>query len=96
MGWNYVFQWAIVLPLELVVASFTVSYWDSVQNVNVAVWISIFFAAVVFINIFGVLGYAEEEFWVSLLKLVTIVVFLFMGIIFVSLMCGILCVQDAS
>jgi len=28
MGWNYVFQWAIVVPLELTVASFTVGYWD--------------------------------------------------------------------
>jgi amino acid transporter len=40
---------------------------------------------IIVISIFGVLGYAEEEFWVSLLKLVTIVVFLFMGVIFV---CG--------
>jgi amino acid transporter len=31
------------------------------------------------------MGYAEEEFWVSILKLSTIIVFLFMGIIFV---CG--------
>lgn len=31
------------------------------------------------------MGYAEEEFWVSILKLSTIVVFLFMGVIFV---CG--------
>lgn len=80
MGYNYVFQWAIVLPLELVVAAVTVNYWG--VDVSSAVWISVFFAAIVFINIFGVLGYAEEEFWVSLLKLVTIVVFLFMGVIF--------------
>lgn len=37
---------------------------------------------IIIISIFGVLGYAEEEFWVSLLKLITVVVFLFMGVIF--------------
>ena len=28
MGWNYVFQWVIVLPLELTVCSLTVAYWN--------------------------------------------------------------------
>jgi amino acid transporter len=28
MGWNYVMQWLAVLPLELTVCSFTVSYWN--------------------------------------------------------------------
>lgn len=45
MGWNYVAQWAIVLPLELVVAGLTVNYWQA--GVNVAVWITVFLAAVV-------------------------------------------------
>jgi len=85
MGWNYVFQWAIVLPLELVVAGLTVQWWPGASNVHLAVWITIFALAIIIISVFGVLGYAEEEFWVSLLKLTTIVVFLFMGVIFV---CG--------
>lgn len=31
---DYVFQWAIVLPLELVVAGFTVGYWNDEINVG--------------------------------------------------------------
>jgi hypothetical protein len=38
MGWNYVLQWAIVLPLELTVAGITVEYWQA--GVNIAVWIT--------------------------------------------------------
>ncbi len=34
MGWNYVLQWAAVLPLELTVCSFTVSYWNDEVNVG--------------------------------------------------------------
>lgn len=61
------FQWAIVLPLEINVAGLTIGYWDPDRSIDIAVWITIFLVIIVFINIFGVLGYAEEEFWVSLL-----------------------------
>lgn len=79
MGWNYVFQWAIVLPLELTVAGLTVEYWQS--GVSVGVWITVFWVALIIINIFGTLGYAEEEFWSSLLKLCAIVIFIIIGVI---------------
>ncbi|KAH8819255.1 amino acid permease/ SLC12A domain-containing protein [Xylogone sp. PMI_703] len=83
MGWNYVFQWAIVLPLELVVAGLTIGYWNA--DINVAVWISVFLVFIVVINIFGVIGYAEEEFWSSVLKLGAIVTFMIIALI---LVCG--------
>ena len=79
MGWNYVFQWAAVLPLELTVAGLTVEYWQA--GVSVGVWITIFFLAIVFINVFGTLGYAEEEFVSSLLKLAAIVIFMIIGVV---------------
>lgn len=79
MGWNYVFQWAIVLPLELVVASVTTQYWN--KDIDPAVWITIFLVAIIAINVFGVLGYAEEEFWSSILKLGAIVAFMIIGLV---------------
>ncbi|KAL8978929.1 MAG: hypothetical protein Q9205_005614 [Flavoplaca limonia] len=79
MGWNYVFQWAIVLPLELTVAGLTVEYWQS--GVSVGVWITVFWLILIFINVFGTLGYAEEEFWSSLLKLCAIVIFMIIGVV---------------
>lgn len=80
MGWNYVLQWAVVLPLELVVAGLTVAFFG--LEVNNAIWITVFWVAIILISLFGVLGYAEEEFWVSILKLGTVIVFMFMGVIF--------------
>lgn len=35
-------QWALVYPLELVAASFTIRYWDPNQTISVAVWITLF------------------------------------------------------
>lgn len=81
MGWNYVMQWAVVLPLELTVCSFTIGYWNT--DINVAVWITVFFLAIVIVNIFGALGYAEEEFWSSCLKLGAIIVFMIIALVMV-------------
>lgn len=83
MGWNYVFQWAITLPTELTVAGLVVDYWGT--DTHVSVWITVFLVAIIFINVFGVLGYGEEEFWSSALKLTTVVIFIITGIV---LVCG--------
>jgi yeast amino acid transporter len=79
MGWNYVFQWAIVLPLELVVAAITVGYWN--PDLEPAIWVTVFWVAIVLINVFGVLGFAEEEFWSSVIKLAAIITFMIIALI---------------
>ncbi|KAL2155417.1 hypothetical protein VTH82DRAFT_159 [Thermothelomyces myriococcoides] len=81
MGWNYVMQWAVVLPLELTVCAITVQYWN--QDISIAVWITIFWVAIVIINVFGALGYAEEEFWSSALKLGATIVFMILAFVLV-------------
>jgi len=83
MGWNYVFQWAIVLPLELLVAGLTIHYWPGAQETNVAVFITIFWVFIVLINIWGTLGYAEEEFWSSCIKLGATIVFMIIALVLV-------------
>lgn len=95
MGWNYVFQWAIVLPLELTVAVTTVQYWGE-DLMPIAGWITVFWIIIgeyhhlcrhacahllylVIASIFGTLGFAEEEFWSSMLKLLVVIVFVLIG-----------------
>ncbi|KAG8818558.1 hypothetical protein FRC19_010564 [Serendipita sp. 401] len=85
MGWNYVLQWAVVLPLEITAAGITVAYWPAANNLPLAGWITIFFIAIILINVFGTLGYAEEEFWSSCLKLFVVVMFIFIALV---LVCG--------
>jgi amino acid transporter len=78
-----VLQWTIVLPFELVVATFTCQYWN--RDISIAVWVSVFWAVIIFVNIFGTLGYAEEEFWSSTFKLIAIIIFMIVAIV---LICG--------
>ncbi|KAG6810314.1 hypothetical protein H0H92_012468 [Tricholoma furcatifolium] len=79
MGWNYWLQWAITLPLEISVAGVTVQYWT--EKVPIAAWITIFWLLIIFICVFGTLGYAEEEFWSACLKLLVIIMFAFVGVV---------------
>lgn len=74
-------QWTVVLPLEIVIASQTITYWNA--DINIAVWITMFMIVLILINIFGVLGYGEEEFWTSMLKLSAIIIFLIIGLVLV-------------
>ncbi|KAK5995031.1 Amino-acid permease inda1 [Cladobotryum mycophilum] len=74
VGWNYLFAWGISLPLELTVCALVIQYWNA--EVNVAVWITVFLVAIIVINIFGSLGYAEEEFWAATIKLTAAVIFM--------------------
>lgn len=83
MGWNYVLQWASVLPLELTVCGISIQYWNA--DISVGVWIAVFLVVIIIINVFGALGYAEEEFWASLFKLCAIVIFMIIALV---LVCG--------
>ncbi|KAL9614751.1 MAG: hypothetical protein Q9167_000742 [Letrouitia subvulpina] len=78
MGWNYALQWLVVFPLEVVSAAITVDYWDS--NISPAAWVGIFLTTIITINLFGVKGYGEAEFILSIIKVIAIVGFIILGI----------------
>ncbi|KAK4230538.1 amino acid permease-domain-containing protein [Podospora fimiseda] len=79
MGWNYALQWLIVLPLEIIAASITVGYWNT--HIDRSVFVTLFLAAIVTINLFGVKGYGEAEFIFSIIKVVAIIGFILLGIV---------------
>jgi amino acid transporter len=81
MGWNYALGWLIVMPLELTAAGLVINYWTT--SVNIAVWINIFLIALLIINLFGVRGYGEIEFFMSIIKVIAIIGFIILGIVLV-------------
>ncbi|PSN65653.1 amino acid permease [Corynespora cassiicola Philippines] len=80
MGWNYAMQWLVVLPLEIVAATYTVNYWND-NSVNNNAWVGIFLVLVVGINLFGVKGYGEAEFVFAILKITAVIGFIILGVI---------------
>jgi amino acid transporter len=81
MAWNYALSWLVTLPLEIVAASITMSFWEGARNVNPAVWVTIFLILIISINLFGVKGYGEAEFVFSIIKITAVIGFIILGII---------------
>lgn len=79
MGWNYWYNWVIILPAELSAAAVLINFWN--HAVNNAVWITICMAFVIFINFFGAAAYGEAEFWFASIKVLTITGLIILGII---------------
>jgi yeast amino acid transporter len=74
--YSYALQWLVTLPLEIVAASITISYWEGARSVNPAAWVTIFLFLIIAINFFGVRGYGEAEFVFSMIKVVAIIGFM--------------------
>ncbi|KAI0307842.1 amino acid permease [Multifurca ochricompacta] len=74
MGWNYWYNWTIILPAELSAASVLVDFWDKNTNLN-SLWI-IICIIVVFLGAYG-----EAEFIFASIKVLTIVGLIILGII---------------
>ncbi|CAK7895421.1 S-adenosylmethionine permease Gap4p [[Candida] anglica] len=89
-AWGYVFgilyalSWLISFPSELIACSMTIQYWNT--SVNPAVWIAIFWVAIVVINFFGVKGYGEAEFFFSIIKVIAVIGFIILAI---CIICGV-------
>jgi len=80
-GWDYAIQWLIILPFELTAASITLRYWQGGRDVNVGVWIAVFLVALSAIQVFGVRGFGEVEFVLSLIKVVALIGFIIYAIV---------------
>lgn len=78
MGWNYWFSWAITLAVEISAASILIKYWF--PSSSSLLWSLLFMAFMFGINILSVKKYGEAEYWFSMVKVVTIIVFIIMGI----------------
>ncbi|CAF4008936.1 unnamed protein product [Rotaria sp. Silwood1] len=81
MGWNYAMNWLIALPIELTSAGLIINYWT--KSVNIAVWITILLVALIIINLFGVRGYGDIEFFISIIKVIAVIGFIILGIVLV-------------
>ncbi|KAF4467823.1 amino acid transport GAP1 [Fusarium albosuccineum] len=79
MGWNYCLQWLFTLPLEIIAGAFTIRYWN--EHLSQSVFVGIFLAAIVVINLPGVKAYGEAEFIFSIIKITAIVGFILLAIV---------------
>ncbi len=63
-----------MLPLEIIAASITITYWN--VHINKAVFVTIFLLIIIVINMFGVKGYGEAEFVFAIVKVTAVIGFM--------------------
>jgi len=79
MGWNYWYNWTIILPAELSAAAVLIGFWA--PDISPAVWISITLVVTITINMFGAGVYGEAEFIFASIKVLTITGLIILGIV---------------
>ena len=71
LGWNYWYQFAIGVPIEISAAALVIEYWPN--NISPAVWITVLYLAIFLTNSLPVRVYGELEFILGSIKLITII-----------------------
>ncbi|ROV99053.1 hypothetical protein VMCG_06639 [Cytospora schulzeri] len=79
MGWDYAISWLTILPFELVAASITITYWR--DDLNMGIWVTVFLVVLCIIQVFGIRGYGEVEFVLSMIKIAACTGFIILGIV---------------
>ncbi|KAG0258582.1 hypothetical protein BGZ95_004926, partial [Linnemannia exigua] len=81
MTWMYFINWALTIPAELAAAAVIVEFWLP-EGSTFPSWVVplIIILIMVAINVTGVKAYGEIEYWLSVLKVFTIIMFIVCGL----------------
>jgi yeast amino acid transporter len=71
----------VAFPAKLVAASSLMTFWVPKDRIDPAIWISLYAISPIIFNMFNVRRYGEIEFWLTTLKVVTIIGLIFMGLL---------------
>ena len=80
-GWNYWLSWTITLAAELVAGALIVKFWF--PHANTTLWAMGFFSILLGLNWLTVKAYAEAEYWFASIKVITVIVFLAVGLLLI-------------
>lgn len=81
LGWNYWYNWAITVAAELAAGAIVVKFW--LPDTSAIMWSALFLAILFLLNFFSAKMYGESEFWFAGIKVVTIIIFLVIGILMI-------------
>lgn len=82
LGWNYWYNWAVTIAVELVAAQLVMGYWF--PDVPGWMWSALFLSVLFALNVISVKGFGEAEYWFALIKVITVIAFIALGILMIS------------
>lgn len=77
LGWNYWYNWAVTVAVDLVAAQLVMSYWF--PDVSGWIWSAAFLAVIFGLNYLSVKSYGEAEYWFAFIKVATVIIFIITG-----------------
>lgn len=81
LGWNYWYNWAVTIAVDLVAAQLVMGYWF--PDVPGWIWSALFLGVIFLINVISVKGFGEAEYWFALIKVSTVVIFIVVGVLMI-------------
>ncbi|KAG0202505.1 hypothetical protein BGX28_004993 [Mortierella sp. GBA30] len=84
LGWCYWFSWSITVAAELVAAGLIISYWIPAEQCPSWVWALVFIIVLTALNLTSVKAYGETEYWLSLIKVLAVIVFIIVGFLYIG------------
>lgn len=81
LGWNYWYNWAITIAAEMVAGSLVMKFWF--PNIPGIYWSLLFLIIIVGLNFLSSKAYGESEYWFAGVKVVTVIIFLIIGVLMI-------------
>jgi lysine-specific permease len=79
LGWNYWYNWAVTVAVDLVAAQLVMAYWF--PDISGVYWSGLFLLILLGLNALSARGFGEAEFWFALIKVIAVVAFIVMGVL---------------
>lgn len=81
IGWNFWYNWAVTIAAELSAATVIIKYWfpDSPSFL----WSLVFLLLMFGLNFLSSRGYGESEYWFAIIKIITVIAFLVIGVLMI-------------
>ncbi|WP_044642654.1 amino acid permease [Risungbinella massiliensis] len=81
MGWNYWYNWAITIAVELAAGSLIMKYWF--PESSSLLWSALFLVILVGLNILSVKSFGEAEYWFAMIKVAVVIFFIITGVLMI-------------
>lgn len=79
LGWNYWYSWAVTIAVDLVAVQIIMLYWF--PDTPGVIWSAAFLVLLFALNVASVRFFGEAEFWFALIKVITIIIFIAVGVL---------------
>ncbi|WP_027409147.1 amino acid permease [Anoxybacteroides tepidamans] len=81
LGWNYWYNWAITIAAELSAVTLIMKFWF--PHTPSLLWSALCLAIMFLLNYLSVKGFGEAEYWFSIIKVATVIIFLIVSFLMI-------------